>query len=212
MSRAHRPPGNRPPSPEAAESPEWLPGKFDAAAAAARTARATPYRGGTILRKADDAAEAKDDQEEKKDEGAASSEGDEGGDAGDGKEGAAEKQGAEGESKDGAEADAADQTGDEKPAKVSAKLEGVGLKIFRAGNDDPLLKLAKKYDLNLQSPTSRQILENLGMTCEAFIGAFRKGNLKAEFPREYLPMTVQAALDADKTKVRKLLTDGRFAK
>jgi hypothetical protein len=50
------------------------------------------------------------------------------------------------------------------------------------------------------------------LTCQAFISAYRKASILGEFPNEFLQMTVQAALDADRSKVRKLLTDGRFAK
>jgi hypothetical protein len=104
------------------------------------------------------------------------------------------------------------EAGREQAKPIGAKLEGVGLKVYRMAQDDPRLKLAKKYNLNLQSPNSAQIVDNLGMTCEAFIAAFRKGSLKAEFPQEYLGLTVGQALDADQSKVRKLLIDGRFAK
>jgi hypothetical protein len=74
------------------------------------------------------------------------------------------------------------------------------------------LNAAKKYNLNLNSPTSAQVIDNLDIICAEFIAKYRRGNLKAEFPGEYLQMTVRKALDADKSKVRKLLTDGRFAK
>ncbi len=93
---------------------------------------------------------------------------------------------------------------------VAAKLESSET-IFRAV-DPKLLALAKKYDLNASSPTSLQILNGLQMTCKEFIAAYRKPGIVSVFPGEYLLMTVQAALDAGKSTVRKLLTDGRFVK
>lgn len=83
--------------------------------------------------------------------------------------------------------------------------------IFRAV-DPKILALAKKYDLNASSETSMQILNSMSMTCQAFISAYRKASIASVFPRDFLGMTVQAALDADKSTVRKLLTDGRFVK
>ncbi len=56
------------------------------------------------------------------------------------------------------------------------------------------------------------ILNGLQMTWKEFIAAYRKPGIVSVFPGEYLPMTVQAALDAGKSTVRKLLTDGRFVK
>ncbi len=137
-------------------------------------------------------------------------------DAKQGDEAAEEKKGESEAREAGAKEDGDAKQGDEGQEedaaneKVHAKLEP-GAKVFRA-IDPKLLALAKKYDLNANSPTSMEILNNMQMTCEAFIGAYRKGSILKEFPGDYLKMTVQAALDADKSKVRKLLTDGRFAK
>lgn len=100
----------------------------------------------------------------------------------------------------------------EQAPEIGAKLEGVGRKIFLAPDDDELATLGRKYDLNAASATSRQVLENFQMKCKDFIASYRKASINAEFPSEYLELTVQQALDADKSKVRKLLIDGRFAK
>lgn len=75
--------------------------------------------------------------------------------------------------------------------------------------DEQLLKLAKKFKLNAQSSNSKQILENLDDTTEDFLNKFRKGNIKAEFPREFFDKTVREALASKNTTVRKLLIDSR---
>jgi hypothetical protein len=124
-----------------------------------------------------------------------------------------EKKTGEGEAAGQEEPAKADKGAEAKPAAtISAKLEGVGRKIFLAPDDDELAKLGRKYDLNAASATSRQVLENFQMKCKDFIASYRKASINAEFPSEYLELTVQQALDADKSKVRKLLIDGRFAK
>jgi len=72
-----------------------------------------------------------------------------------------------------------------------------------------LLRLAQKYGLNLNSPKSRQILENLDMPVETFVGKFRLGSIKQAEGWTFDGMTVREALAAG---ARKLLTDSRFDK
>jgi hypothetical protein len=72
--------------------------------------------------------------------------------------------------------------------------------------------LAKKLNLNINSPVARQVLNSLDQTVESFINTYRKGSIKSVFPGEYLNMTVEDALRSGNTTVRKLLTDGRFVK
>jgi hypothetical protein len=73
-----------------------------------------------------------------------------------------------------------------------------------------LLKLAKKYRLNANSETSKQVLENVNTTCEEFINNFRKASIKSEFPTELMNKTVGEAL-GDST-ARKLLISLEYAK
>ncbi len=71
--------------------------------------------------------------------------------------------------------------------------------------------LAKRLGLNASSPTTRQVLDNLDTSAEAFISKYRKGGIRKEFPRELLDGSVEDALKSSR-KARKLLIDGRFAK
>jgi hypothetical protein len=72
-----------------------------------------------------------------------------------------------------------------------------------------LLKLAQKYGLNANSPKTRQLLENLNVKVEDFVGKYRLGSIKNAEGWKFDGMTVKEALDAG---ARKLLTDGRFDK
>jgi len=69
--------------------------------------------------------------------------------------------------------------------------------------------LARQLSLNINSPTSRQVLNNLDDTVASFVARFRCGNINRELPREVMEMTVEQALQHS-SKVRKLLTDRRF--
>lgn len=77
-----------------------------------------------------------------------------------------------------------------------------------------VLKDAKKFNLNAESPTSRQILDNLEMDVQEFISNYRKAGIEGVFPGEYLEKGVKLrdALKEGGSTVRKLLTDGRFTK
>lgn len=71
--------------------------------------------------------------------------------------------------------------------------------------------LAKKLGLNIQSPTTRQVLNSLDDKVVDFISKFRKGSIRREFPTELLEngSTVEEAL-RHSSKTRKLLLDNRF--
>lgn len=71
--------------------------------------------------------------------------------------------------------------------------------------------LARQLRLNTNSPTSRQVLNNLDDTVASFVTRFRCGNINRELPREVMEMAVEQALQHS-SKVRKLLTDRRFIK
>lgn len=72
--------------------------------------------------------------------------------------------------------------------------------------------LARKLKMNINSPTTRQVLNSLDDTVETFISGFRKPSIRAKLPGEFINMTVEEALKSGNTTVRKLLTDGRFVK
>ncbi len=75
-----------------------------------------------------------------------------------------------------------------------------------------ILSLAKKFNLNANSKTTKTILENLDMTTQDFISKFRQGCIKSEFPSEYLNKSVKEVLNDKNSTARKLLIDGRFIK
>ena len=62
--------------------------------------------------------------------------------------------------------------------------------------------------MNIQSPTTRQVLNSLDDTVGSFVGQFRKGSIWRELPSEVVDMTVEDALQYS-DKVKKLLVDGR---
>jgi RHS repeat-associated protein len=72
--------------------------------------------------------------------------------------------------------------------------------------------MARKHNLNMNSKTALQVLDNLDISVESFIGQFRKGSIKSEFPSEFLSGTVEDALNSGNSTVRKLLIDSRFTK
>ena len=61
------------------------------------------------------------------------------------------------------------------------------------------------------SPTNPAVL-NRGMSVQEFISEFRDASVLRKFPSEELDSTVEDALRGGDSTVRKLLTDGRFAK
>jgi RHS repeat-associated protein len=91
-------------------------------------------------------------------------------------------------------------------------IEGAEPIIKNLGAASRAEMLAMKLKLNINSPTTRQLLNNLDKTVEAFIGQFRKASIRAELPGGYLNKTVEEALTSGNTTVRKLLIDNRFVK
>jgi len=72
--------------------------------------------------------------------------------------------------------------------------------------------LAREFALNINSLTTRQLLDHRDMRVDAFINAFRRAGIRGEFPAELLEMTVEEALRSRHATVRKWLIDRRFAK
>jgi len=73
-------------------------------------------------------------------------------------------------------------------------------------------RFAQKYHINPNSEKSREVLFNLEMNVETFIGKFRQGSVKGEVPGEYLKMSVKEAIASGNSTIRKLLVDGRWDK
>ncbi len=71
--------------------------------------------------------------------------------------------------------------------------------------------LARQLGLNVQSLTTRQLLSHLDMQVSEFISTFRQAGIRAEFPAEFLQMSIEEALRSRHPTVRKLLIDRRFA-
>ncbi|WP_199693401.1 RHS repeat-associated core domain-containing protein, partial [Sorangium cellulosum] len=71
--------------------------------------------------------------------------------------------------------------------------------------------IARKLKLNVNSETTRQVLNSLDYKVVDFVGKFRQGGIHGALPREVLDMTVEEALKHSST-VRKLLIDSRFVK
>lgn len=72
--------------------------------------------------------------------------------------------------------------------------------------------LAKKLKLNINSPTTRQVLNSLDDKVSTFISQFRSPGIKGKIPGEFMNMSVEEALQSGNTTVRKLLIDSRFIK
>ena len=102
----------------------------------------------------------------------------------------------------------------EQPLVQAAKKElprsGPIMKALGAASRSEML--AKKLKLNINSPTTRQVLNSLDDTVESFITQFRKSTIRSELPGEFLNGTVEEALRSGNTTVRKLLIDNRFVK
>lgn len=65
--------------------------------------------------------------------------------------------------------------------------------------------------LNVNSPTTRQLLNSLDMDVRSFVSQYRKGSLWRELPGEVAGMSVEEAIQYSST-VRKLLINNRFVK
>lgn len=73
-------------------------------------------------------------------------------------------------------------------------------------------RFAQKYNINGSSEASREVLFNLDMNVDKFISTFRQGSIRGVFPSQFLQMSVREAIASGDSTVRKLLTNGRFAK
>jgi hypothetical protein len=71
-------------------------------------------------------------------------------------------------------------------------------------------KLAEGWGLNVDSPTTSEILDRLDMSVAEFVGSMRKGSILRELPAEVLDSTLREALDSGDPKVRKLVLDRRW--
>jgi hypothetical protein len=70
------------------------------------------------------------------------------------------------------------------------------------------LKFARKIGLDVNNPA----VINRAMTVQDFIAQYRQASILRELPGEALDQTVEEALREGGSTVRKLLTDGRFAR
>jgi hypothetical protein len=73
-------------------------------------------------------------------------------------------------------------------------------------------RLARRWGLNAESEITRQILEDPSRPVDEFISKYRKASVRRRFPAEFLPLTLEEALDRGDPAVRKLLTDSRWLK
>lgn len=71
-----------------------------------------------------------------------------------------------------------------------------------------LLKLAKKYGINANSATTKQLLENFDMKAADWIAKFRKGGINRELG-DISNKTIGEVFDKADSKMRKLILDGR---
>lgn len=99
-----------------------------------------------------------------------------------------------------------------KKAPVKTPLPNSGPIVKSLGAGSPAEMFAKKFKLNINSATTRQVLNSLEETVESFISKYRKPSIRAEMPGEFLNKTVNEALSSGNTTVRKLLLDTRFVK
>lgn len=93
-----------------------------------------------------------------------------------------------------------------------ARLENSGPIARSLGAASRGEMLARRVGLNIESPTSRQILNSLDMKVVDFIGRYRAGGIRSQFPSEFMDKTIEQALLSGGSTVRKLLLDSRFVK
>jgi hypothetical protein len=79
-------------------------------------------------------------------------------------------------------------------------------------NEQERRKWAHKYKINADSPTGKQLLDNLDMSVDKYISLYRKATIRREFPSNALAGTVRQAIENGASDVRKLLVDSRWAK
>jgi hypothetical protein len=73
-------------------------------------------------------------------------------------------------------------------------------------------ELAREWGLNVDSPTTEELVRNRLMSVDDFIGSFRLATIRRTFPSEHLDETVEQAFEGANTTVRKLLIDSRWRK
>jgi RHS repeat-associated protein len=96
---------------------------------------------------------------------------------------------------------------DYSPEVVNGRIEGG--RSYRANNLTPLEQQVSRR----VGTRNIEIIRNLGIKVTEFISRYRKASITREFPGELLgDTTVEEAIASDRTKVIKLLTDGRFSK
>ena len=72
--------------------------------------------------------------------------------------------------------------------------------------------MARRLKMNINNLPTRQVLNSLDDTVEAFISKFRKSSIRSQMPGEFLNMTLEEALNSKNKTVRKLLINQRFVK
>jgi RHS repeat-associated protein len=93
------------------------------------------------------------------------------------------------------------------PEVVKGRIEAG--RSFRANNLTPLEQQVSRR----VGTRNIEIIRNLNIKVTEFISRFRKASILREFPCELLgDTTLEEAIASDRTKVIKLLTDGRFSK
>jgi hypothetical protein len=99
------------------------------------------------------------------------------------------------------------------PNKVKLLQMGKLSKAIRivAKDVERIVKLAKKYGLNANSVTTRQLLENFDMKALDWIAKYRKGSIKSVL-KDVGDRTIGEIFEAADSQTRKLIMDGRFAK
>jgi RHS repeat-associated protein len=95
---------------------------------------------------------------------------------------------------------------------ISIALPNSGPIMHGLGAASRAEMLAIKLKMNINSATTRQVLNSLDETVESFISKYRKSSITNEMPGQFMKQTVEEALKSGNTTVRKLLTDGRFVK
>ena len=89
--------------------------------------------------------------------------------------------------------------------------QGVSVVLNVSRSAKEILALAKKYRLNANSNTTKQLLENWDMLASDWIALYRNGSIKSVLS-ETGNKTIGEIFSTADSKTRKLILDGRFAK
>ena len=94
--------------------------------------------------------------------------------------------------------------------ELSGGVKGVkGIELAaKVADDAAKLRFARAVKLAVDNPA----VANMGMDVQSFVSAFREAKVLRMLPGDVLNMTVEQALKSGNSTVRKLLTDGRWAK